>query len=243
MSGVFRCPGNTSARATRARADGRPARRHRPRDGALAGHCRAAARRRSRHGRFARGAGPAAGAAQAAAGTPATQSRRRRRAPGRSRPSAARPSAGAKRYACSPRPARSMNRKARAPTTGASPARCTRRVSAPASWPTTAFLSLHAGRLHDGNRRARRGLHRLSRRHRPDRAAGARHRRPGAQRLYRHAQLPEDHSGKSRRTRRAAGLAAARALVSGEAFPPRCATGWPRAASRATRPMAAPTWA
>ena len=43
----FRCPGNTSARATRARADGRPARRHRPRDGALAGHSRAAARRRS----------------------------------------------------------------------------------------------------------------------------------------------------------------------------------------------------
>ena len=36
------------------------ARRHRPRDGALAGHCRAAARRRSRHGRFARGAGLAA---------------------------------------------------------------------------------------------------------------------------------------------------------------------------------------
>ena len=33
-----------------------------------------------------------------------------------------------------------------------------------------------------------------------------------------------------------------RALVSGEAFR-RCATGWPRAASRATRPMAAPTWA
>ena len=34
-----------------------------------------------------------------------------------------------------------------------------------------------------------------------------------------------------------------RALVSGEAFRRRCATGWPRAASRATRPMAAPTWA
>ena len=66
---------------------------------------------------------------------------------------------------------------------------------------------------------ARRGLHRLSRRHRPDRAAGARHRRPGAQRLYRHAQLPEDHSGKADEL----GVrldSLRRALVSGEVFPP-----------------------
>ena len=102
-----------------------------------------------------------------------------------------RPSAGARRCACSPRPARSMNRKARAPTTGASPrALYAAGFRAGELACQLLFLSLHAGRLHDGNRRARRGLHRLSRRHRSDRAAGARHRRPGAQRLYRHAQLP-----------------------------------------------------
>ena len=106
-----------------------PARRHRPRDGALAGHSRAAARRRSRHDRFARGAGPAAGAAQArAAGTPAAQPRRRRARRAGQGLAASRPSAGARRCACSPRPARSMNRKARARLLALRP-RAVRRLS------------------------------------------------------------------------------------------------------------------
>ena len=62
-------------------------------------------------------------------------------------------------------------------------------------------LSLHARRHDDGQRRGGDRLHRLSGRHRPDRAAAAGDGRPEARRLRRHAELPAHPAREGRRDR------------------------------------------
>ena len=64
-----------------------------------------------------------------------------------------------------------------------------------------------AGRLDHGERRACARLHRVRRRHRPDRAAGRGHRRPAARRLRRHAELPQDPDREGGREEHRAALA------------------------------------
>ena len=78
-----------------------------------------------------------------------------------------------------------------------------RRLSRRRPGPQQLQLPLHAGRRDDGKRRARARLHRLSRRHRPDRAAGAGDgRRCAPDGLRRHAELPAPAAREGRRDRR-----------------------------------------
>jgi phenylacetate-CoA ligase len=76
-----------------------------------------------------------------------------------------------------------------------------------------------AGRLDDGDRRARDRLHRLPRRRRQHRAAAAGDARAAAPRLRRHAELPAHRAREGRRDGRRAAVAD-QGQVGGEAFPP-----------------------
>jgi hypothetical protein len=98
------------------------------------------------------------------------------------------------------------------------------------------------GRLHPGVRRARRGLHGVPGRHRPDRAAAAGHHRTPARGLHRHAQLPA-HPGREGPGRGPTSPACARPWWAAKPCRPACATGSPSAAWRSTRATPPPTWA
>ena len=155
-------------------------------------------------------------------------------------PSAGRRWAAAGRRASSSRPARSTNPRARPPTTGASRAHACRGLSRRRPDPQQLQLPPHAGRLDDGNRRARDRLHGLRRRRGQHRAAGCRRCRSCAPHGY--AGTPSFlrilFEGGRRRHRPAL---ADKALVSGEAFPPSCATGSPSAACGVTSATPPPT--
>ena len=90
-------------------------------------------------------------------------------------------------------------------------------------------LSLCACRLNDGKRRACAWLHRLSRRHWPDRAAGASHGRAASGGLHRHTKLSQADFGKSRRAEATVAQPHQGAAVGGAVWP----------ATSATEP---PTW-
>jgi phenylacetate-CoA ligase len=81
------------------------------------------------------------------------------------------------------------------------------------------FLPLRAGRLDDGNRRPRAGLHRVSRRHGPDRAAGAGHGRPASRRAT-SARPAFSRSSWKRPPKWACPAQRDQGPVSAEAFPP-----------------------
>ena len=107
----------------------------------------------------------------------------------------------------------------RAPTTGAGPRDVRRGLSQRRPGAQRLQLPHDAGRRDHRIRRARPGLHRVPRRHRPDRAAAAGHRGTAARRLCGHAQLPA-HPGGEGGGGRQRHPSLRKALVGGEAFPP-----------------------
>ena len=91
-----------------------------------------------------------------------------------------------------------------------------------------------AGRLDDGSRRACARLHGLPRRRRQYRTAAAGDRRTAAARLCRHAELPEDPARQGRRARRRRCRRCPRRWSAARPSRRRCATGSPSAASPPT---------
>ena len=87
------------------------------------------------------------------------------------------------------------------------------------------FLPLHPGRGDDRERLPRPWLHGVSRRHRPDRAAGRGHRGDPPDRLRRHAVVPQDPARKG----------------AGKRAPTSPAWSRPKSAARPCRPACAPS--
>ena len=102
-------------------------------------------------------------------------------------------------------------------------------------------LPPHAGGRDDGKRRARDRLHGVRRRRRQHRAAAAGDRGAQAARLHRHAELPEDPAREGGRDGHLGRHASPRRWSAAKRFRRACATGWPSAASPATKATPPPT--